>query len=492
MTTDTPTTDTPTTDTPESERPTRSPSVATFLSFIWPGLGQFYERRRRPALIFAIPALIAAGLLATQGLRGLDVLAVELITPTFALIVLVMVVALGVWRLIAMADALTASGSPRAWRRGSATILLVVLSAIVVTTHGAAAYYAYSFYDAGSSIFVGDVAPAVTPAQTTSPSDSTTTPSPDASEAPVASDNSVDFQGAPETTPPTASSRINILFTGVDSGNGRDHALTDTMLVASIDPETKTVAMISFPRDLAQFKLWNGRTFPGKLNSLMTYARLHPKDFPDGAINSLTKQLGYMLGIPIYYYAAINLDGFKQMVDLVGGVDITYDRDIIDGTYAWEDGAANGFFLKAGKHHLDGRHALAFVRSRKGVGDSDFTRAARQQILLIALRKELTRPSMITKIPALLKAAKKTIKTDFPQGQAADMVALIRGIDETSIKRFVLGPPYSFHPPTNTTGGTYILRLKMDRIAKLSIDLFGPDSRYYVAPAAAPSRSAVP
>ena len=153
------------------------------------------------------------------------------------------------------------------------------------------------------------------------------------------------------------------------------------MLIASIDPATKDVVMVSFPRDISNFKLWDGRPYSGKLNSLMTYALLHPKEFPDGPINTLTKELGYLLGVPIYYYAAINLDGFKQMVDLVGGVTVTYDQDIFDPSYAWEDAAAtHGFVFHAGTHHLDGKTALAFVRSRKA--DSDFARAARQQILL--------------------------------------------------------------------------------------------------------------
>ena len=458
-------------------RPTRSPSLATLFSFIWPGLGQLYQGRRRRALIFAVPALIAVGIILVQALRGLDVLAVELITPTFALTVLVLVLMLGAWRLISMADAVTSSGTPGAWRRGSARAVLIALSAVVVFTHGTAAYYAYSFYDAGSAIFVAAGTPDATPV-------------PGASETPQPSDNSIDFQGTPVAGPPAASSRINILFTGIDSGHGRDHALTDTMLIASIDTATKTVDLISFPRDISNFKLWDGRTFTGKLNSLMTYARLHPNEFPDGAVGSLTKELGYLLGVPIYYYAAINLDGFKQMVDLVGGVVVTYDKDIADPSYAWEDGAPSGFFLKAGTHHLDGRHALAFVRSRKA--DSDFARAARQQILLIALRKELTRPSMIPKIPALLKAAAQTVRTDFPEGQAADMVSLVRAVDDASIQRFVLGPPYSSHPPNTTTGGFYTLKLDMDRVAKLSVTLFGTDSRYYQAPAVAPSGTPAP
>jgi polyisoprenyl-teichoic acid--peptidoglycan teichoic acid transferase len=458
------------------KRPTHSPSIAAFLSFLWPGLGQAYERRRRPALLFALPALVVTGLLLLQALRGLDVLAVELITPTFALTVLFLVLLLGGWRLISMIDAMTSAGTRGAWRRGTTLAVLIALSAIVVVTHSAAAYYAYSFYDAGNQIF-----------GTTTPDP---TPVPGASETPVPSDNTVDFAGLPVASPPPTSSRINILFTGVDSGHGRDHALTDTMLIASIDTETKAVDLVSFPRDISNFKLWDGRTFKAKINSLMTYARLHPNEFPDGAVGTLTKELGFLLGIPIYYYAAINLDGFKQMVDLVGGVLITYDKDIADPSYVWEDGARNGFFLKAGTHRLDGRHALAFVRSRKA--DSDFARAARQQILLIALRKELTRPAMIPKIPALLKAAAQTVHTDFPEGQAADMVSVVRAVNDASIKRFVLGPPYSIHPPNNTTEGVYTLKLDMDRVAKLSVTLFGTDSSYYQPPAVAPSRSPAP
>jgi LCP family protein required for cell wall assembly len=463
---------------PAGDRPPQSPSVATLLSFIWPGLGQLYEGRRRRALLFAIPALIVALVLIAQALRGLDFLAVELITPTFALTVLIVVVLLGAWRLVSMADAMLSAGTAGAWRRGWARAVLVGLSAVVLLTHGAAAYYAYSFYDAGSSIFVANTGPEPTPV-------------PGSSATPEPSDNSIDFQGGPVVSPPpNTASRINLLFTGVDSGTGRDHALTDTMLIASIDPTTKAVVLVSFPRDISDFKLYDGRTYHGKLNSLMTTARLFPKAYPDGPVGTLTKELGYLLGIPIYYYAAINLDGFKQMVDLVGGVDITYDKDIFDPSYIWEDGAPNGFYLKAGTHHLDGRHALAFVRSRKA--DSDFARAARQQILLIALRKELTKPSMLPKIPAILKAAKQAVRTDFPQSQVADMITLVRAVNDAGIQRYVLGPPYSFHPPNDTTNGVYTLRLDMTKLKALSLKLFGADSAYYVSPAVAPSGAPAP
>jgi len=94
---------------------------------------------------------------------------------------------------------------------------------------------------------------------------------------------------------------------------------------------------------------------------------------------------------------------------------------------------------------------------------------------------------MLPKIPALLKAAAQTVRTDFPESQAADMVALVKDIDDKTIVRYVLGPPYAVHPPNNTTGGVYILRLDMARLAKLSVKLFGADSRYSQALAIPPS-----
>ena len=93
--------------------------------------------------------------------------------------------------------------------------------------------------------------------------------------------------------------------------------------------------------------------------------------------------------MPIHYYAAIDLAGFRRMIDLVGGVTIDNPKPIIDPRYDWLDGR-HGFELSAGKHKLNGANALAYVRSRQGVGDSDFTRARRQQQVLLALRSKLT------------------------------------------------------------------------------------------------------
>ena len=80
--------------------------------------------------------------------------------------------------------------------------------------------------------------------------------------------------------------------------------------------------MVSFPRDIADFPLYSGGTYHGKINALMTDADTNRARFPDGGLTTLTKELGYLLGVPIHYYAAVNLDGFETMIQAVGGVTI--------------------------------------------------------------------------------------------------------------------------------------------------------------------------
>jgi LCP family protein required for cell wall assembly len=289
-----------------------------------------------------------------------------------------------------------------------------------------------------------------------------------------------DYNVPPFATPATTTSRITVLLTGIDKSIDRTHSLTDTMIVVSVDVESRSIAMISFPRDIAQFPLYGGGTYNGKINSLMTAAATNPAKFPDGPLPTLAKELGFLLGVPINYFAAVDLDGFQKMIGAVGGVTVNVERPIADPRYDWLDGSPPGFYLAAGRQKLDARTALAFVRSRLGAGDNDFTRAARQQQLLVALRGKLTDPANIGNLPAVLRAAGESIRTNFPADRLDEMIALAEDIGLGSVERVVLQPPtYSVHPPTNTTGGTYILRLHMDAVRELSVRLFAEDSTYW-------------
>jgi anionic cell wall polymer biosynthesis LytR-Cps2A-Psr (LCP) family protein len=177
-----------------------------------------------------------------------------------------------------------------------------------------------------------------------------------------------------------------------------------------------------------------------------------------------------MLGIKIHYFAAVNLFGFKQAVDAIGGVDITVERAINDPTYRDELGNKTGFYLPAGRYHMDGHVALAYVRSRKGVGDNDFTRAGRQQELLTALRQKLTAGNLMLALPGLLDAVKNTIATDIPSSQFSALAQAIQDSDVSHLRRIVLQPPTHMTADPNSSAG-YILVPNFDAIRQVGADV---------------------
>jgi polyisoprenyl-teichoic acid--peptidoglycan teichoic acid transferase len=454
--------------TPTPSPSSRSSALAGLLSFLWPGLGQWYAGRRRDALVYALPVIGLAAVFALQATSGVAVLAVRLLDPSYSLTLVVVVAILAVWRLMAIADAAL---SPR-WRialGGSAGRAVILLGALVIAMHAVVGYYTWSFYEASTQIFVGanDDGPA---------------PGPSAPYVPRSTD---DFDVAPfATPPPTSPSRITILFTGIDKNTERDHSLTDTLLVVSVNPATGATAMVSFPRDLAGFPMYGGGTYEGKINSLMSYAASHRGTYPDGPLPTLVHELSYLLGVPINYYAAIDLDGFQQMIDAVGGVTVTLDKPLDDTFYNWLDGSPRGLFLSAGSHLLDGRTALAYVRSR--YADSDFARAARQQQLLLALEQKLANPAMLPKLPAVLRVAANTVRTNVPADHLQEILQLTQGLDPSKIDKVVLQPPkFAVHPPNDSTGGTYLLRLRWGAVQNLSVRLFGEASAFWSASAGA-------
>jgi LCP family protein required for cell wall assembly len=425
------------------------------LSFVWPGLGHLYTRRPRAAALFALPVLAVALLLIVSAMQGLAHIAVLMITPASALTIFVLVVLIGVWRLVSIADSMLGLGVPSPWRHGRTARTFAVLAVIVLVTHLAIGYVAWAFYDASSRIFTSD-----------GPSQG------------AAAKGSDELQVTPVATPASPTDRINILLMGIDSAEHRTESLTDTLMVVSIDPVSGEVAMISFPRDISNFELYNGGTYRGKINSLMTYARTHPQEYPAGPLPTVISELSYLLGAPIHYFAALDLEGFTKMIDLVGGVTVDNPRAIDDPRYDWLYSSKFGFYLSAGVHTLDAPTALAYVRSRQGIGDTDFSRARRQQQVLLALRDKLIKPEMITRIPEILNIAAETISTNFPPDRIGEMVDLATRTTQAAITQVVLGPPYATHPPNSTTGGTYTLKLDMARMAKFSIKIFGDESRY--------------
>ena len=165
------------------------------------------------------------------------------------------------------------------------------------------------------------------------------------------------------------------------------------------------------------------------------------------------------------------------MIDAIGGVDVYNEQAVID--------QSTGISVGVGTLHLNGSLAILYVRSREGAGGSDYKRAARQQAVLAALEKKVASPAVLPKLSNLISLAGKVIATDFPLANARDYVPFAQNV--TSISSCVLGPPYSYHPDTSTTGGTWTTRLDMGLVANFSVEVFGSESAYYGLPGVVPA-----
>jgi LCP family protein required for cell wall assembly len=394
-------------------------SLAAFLSFLFPGLGQAYNGQRQLAWLLAMPVVLIAGTAALVIVAAGTGLLARLLDSGFLVGLIVLDLALLGWRIVAIAQAhgWRAPLSPRHWTGWITGLLLVA----TLGMHLLPAYWAVKAIDTlgavsreGSGVSRGGFGHVPG-----------TTPLPEPSFQP-------DVLGG---------ERVNILLVGIDNAPYRDQSLTDTMLVFSLDPDSGRSAMISIPRDTYGAPLPDGRVYNAKLNSLMTYAAERPEEFPSGAVATLKATIGELLGIRIHYFAAINLIGFKQAVDAIGGVDVLVEREIIDRNYFNEQGERVGFKIEPGWHHLDGSLALAYARSRKSEGENDFTRAARQQQILTAVREKLTAGNLVLALPGLLDAVKNTISTDVPESKFSALAAAIQQADMGKLERVVLQPP---------------------------------------------------
>ena len=466
---------------PSAGRLRNLPWLAALLSFVWPGLGQFYAGRRRQAALFAAPALLVLLIVLYEARQGLSVFVARFVDPSFAWVALLIILALGALRVASVAHAYVSVGrgaSRSGKSRRNEKAIVGVLIAVIVATHGAGGALAYMDYSAFSQIFGGSDLPADDGglAASEGPPD---TPPPDI----YASGSPPPASFGPTVTPtPLVGGRVTILLTGVDSFPTRGEHLYDSIMVVSLDKATNKVAMLSVPRDSAMFPLYSGGTVGPtiRINALATYIQHGWIKSPDDGFTAFVKEIGYLVGLPIDYYAAMDLAGFMKMIDLVGGIDIVNSSAINDPSYDWLNGKALGFYLTAGAHHLNGKNALAYVRSRHGVNNSDYMRESRQQQVLVALEHKMASPDMVIQLPTIMQTLGSAVRTTFPPGEVADMVAFGDQIPSSNITQVVLGPPYSdtglgakFHIAISTTC------LRLDKIAALSVQLFGQDSRYY-------------
>lgn len=448
-------------------------ALAAFLSFLFPGLGQAYAGARRPAVVFAAPVLLALLALLVVVLLSADRLRNEVLSSTFLTWALVVNFVLMGWRLAAIGQAAVAArpaiARPGAPRRAMTIGLIVALLATTVGMHAWAGSLIGRVNTTLNDVFVGEV-PGAGGGEGQGPL------------------NRPEFHW-------NGTERISFLLLGIDSGVGRDEALTDTILVVSVDPASGTAVMVSVPRDtgyvpLPDRSMYPDGVYPKKINELSTEAGLSPSvwcpDMPRTVttcgLRTLERAIGLYVGVPIEYYATVDLQGFVDLIDAIGGVTLCLDGKMVDLEYGGPTWPRVGIELPAGCQHYDGVHALAYARIRKGwielpdgtrQGQNDFNRADRQQKLLLELRRDIAQADLIFALPGILAAVGRTVETDFPRSLAGDMASLLALVTGPDINRVVLSYPEFVDPPIDPNLN-YLLIPRRDEVRAEMQRLFGP------------------
>jgi LCP family protein required for cell wall assembly len=239
----------------------------------------------------------------------------------------------------------------------------------------------------------------------------------------------------PAATPPPLDSkqRINILLLGSDNDQKfpQDALLSQTMIVASIDPSKRQVTLLSLPRDL-----WV--PIPGYANAKIDLA------YAKGGAPLARATVEKAFKIPIHYYAWIGLNGLVRVVDRVGGVDVDVLHPVLDDNYP-NDFSDSGYgtervYLAAGPQHLDGRHTLQYVRSRHGDLLSDFGRSTRQQQVLLAIQQRTAGMDLVTALPAFARDLNGHVKTDLDLVRLTQLMLFMRGLRAADVHQAFITP----------------------------------------------------
>ena len=209
--------------------------------------------------------------------------------------------------------------------------------------------------------------------------------------------------------------RVTFLLLGTDRRPGEEASRSDTIMVLSVDPATRSMALISIPRDLC---VEDCKTARDRINAV--FLREGPE--------SMARAVGELLDVRIDYYATIGFEGFEQMVDTIGGIDVTVYQEFDEYFLVPDSEERIHLRLDTGENHLDGPTALMYARSRLANPRSDWDRVCRQQQVLMAVKTQALSVRALVMAPSLVRTLITAIDTDFPVTEMPPMAKLILSI----------------------------------------------------------------
>jgi LCP family protein required for cell wall assembly len=437
--------------------------VPGVLSLLLPGLGQIYVgARRRGLILVAISAALSVAAAVAVAARPLDLAASLVGLPLLAALLLANL-ALLAFRLFAIVDAWR-------WRGGAASSVavaaLAVIAGVAAAPHVAAGYVAVRGYDVLDSVFADDEPRDVLPAHgiflaprqqqgtevrtvlraRTRPASAARPRRPRVEIVPLAGSRDI-FVG---TEPPSERPWITMLLLGSDAGPGQWGQRTDTMIVAALQRGTRRAVAFGIPRNLVEVSLGRDasgrvRRFHEPLNGLYAFGRTRPERFPGGrdpGATALKQAVSRLLGIRVDYFALVDLAGFADLVDALGGVEITVRERLVDEVTRprWGETKPKIDVYPGRTYRFYGRTALAYVRSRKA--SNDYTRMERQRCFLSAMAQQLDVVRVLRHFGALADTVEESIHTDVPLSRVPDLVRLAAAVDPRRTLMETFGTTY--------------------------------------------------
>ncbi|HAV76573.1 MAG TPA: hypothetical protein DCX53_04380 [Anaerolineae bacterium] len=304
-------------------------------------------------------------------------------------------------------------------------------------------------------------------------------------DGPVLNDEGTPVAGVDELPPPISvipdsdlppawdgASRINILFIGLDYRDwtaGEGAPRSDTMILFTIDPLTKTAGMLSIPRDM-----WVNIPGFGYSRINTAYSSGEGNKLPGGGPGLAMKTVEQFLGVPVHYYAQIDFYTFIEFINLIGGIEVYSDeRLVLDPLGSGKDKLV---ITCCGMRPLDGEKALAYARTRKSEG-GDIDRAIRQQKVILGIRNKVLDPANFTELLGksrrFYEEFSAGIRTNMPIETGIQLAVLARDIPVESIKQGVID--YTMVSLDNTTLGgenASVMKPFPDKIRELRDQVF--------------------
>ncbi|MDO8389075.1 MAG: LCP family protein [Actinomycetota bacterium] len=422
--------------------------LGVFWSVVWPGLGHFaIHRKRRRLMNWLVIANLAATFLVfviAGPVRDRNDLAAVISDRSDFMALAVSLMIMAITRFGTAADV--------AWRsRPTGKAFTTIVAAFASTTMvfvavaplTVAADYVWQTDRMLERVFASSDAITANPAPLSA-----------ATSGGTDDDTTVTTVAAVTSGPFAGQARVNILLIGGDAGPGRPSMRTDTMIVVSIDPGTGDTAIISIPRNMIMMPFAAGTPladefpdgFPFLANALYHYVdgnRELAGGGNDAGAQALKQSMAQLLGIPINYYVLVDMLGFVDIIDAIGGIDIYVTKRVttpLNPEHGMEDVPE---YIEPGQQHMDGTLALSYARSR--YVDSDYGRMGRQRCVIAAIANSAQPMSVALGLGQLVSAFGDAVRTDIPRNKLGDFAKLIErftangGVEEA--RSLHLGPP---------------------------------------------------